>query len=342
MKKTALLLFFILTGLSAAAQMMPDSTVQFVAYWNIGDKYQYNFETIEKEVDANGDTTIVKQSYEIIEFEVVAKTDESYQIKMTTIEEEDSDPQSKLISKIAKEYGADIPVLFSTTNLGSLQSIDNLQELSSSFAQMIEPLAKAVLKEQGLELEDLEGFDMQGFMQELLKQVADPSIIQNSIVEYIGRLFFFHGGRLEIDHTYSFEEPLNFVIPGMKQLTATTNFWADGEYTDEYSSICRTYTSANVGKETVISAIGTYSDMASEYIEEADSSRTDIKEIIAQGAADVDINISWEQYTTTEIHLNTGWPLRHYQDKYVKAGEPGKDTVKEKIESLYIEIILPE
>ena len=76
MKKTALLLYFILTGLSAAAQMMPDSTVQFVAYWNIGDKYQYNFETIEKEVDANGDTTIVKQSNEIIEFEVVAKTDE--------------------------------------------------------------------------------------------------------------------------------------------------------------------------------------------------------------------------------------------------------------------------
>ena len=66
---------------------------------------------------------------------------------------------------------------------------------------MIEPLAKAVLKEQGLELEDLEGFDMQGFMRELLKQVADPSIIQNSILEYIGRLFFFYGGRLEIDHT---------------------------------------------------------------------------------------------------------------------------------------------
>ena len=82
--------------------------------------------------------------------------------------------------------------------------------------------------------------------------------------------------------------------------------------------------------------------MASEYIEEADSSHTDIKEIIAQGTADVDINISWEQYTSTEIHLNTGWPLTHYQDKYVKAGEPGKETAKEKIESLYIEIILPE
>ena len=342
MKKIVLLLFFILTGMSLRAQMMPDSTVQFVAYWNVGDKYQYNFESIDKEVDANGDTTIVKQSYEVIEFEVVAKTDESYQIKMTTMEEENSDPQGKLIDKIFKEYGADIPVLFSTNNLGSLQSIDNLQELSSSIANAMEPLAQAILKEQGLEAKDLEGFDMQGFMQELLKQTTDPSLIQTSILDYIGRLFFFHGARLEIDHTYSFEEPLNFMIPGIEQLTATTNFWADGEYTDEYSSICRTYTSANVGKETVVSALGTYSDMAAEFIEDADTLKTDIKEIINKGVADVDINISWEQYTTTEIHLNTGWPLRHYQDKYVKAGEPGKDTAKETIESRYIEIILSE
>ena len=342
MKKITLLLFFALAYLSASAQMMPDSTVQFVAYWNVGDKYQYNFESISKEVDANGDTTIVKQISEIVEFEVVAMTDESYQLKMTTIEKTDSDPMGELVDRILTECGGDIPVLFSTTNLGSLKSIDNIQELSASFAMAAEPLAKAVLKEQGIKDEDLEGFDMQGFMQELLKQIADPSIIQNSILEYIGRLFFFHGGRLEIDHTYSFEEPLNFMIPGIKQLTATTNFWADGEFTDEYSSICRTYTSANVGKETVISAISTYSDMASGYIEETDTLNTNIKDIMTKGMSDVDINISWEQYTTTEIHLNTGWPLTHFQDKYVKAGEPGKDTAKEKIESLYVEIILPE
>ena len=100
MKKFMTIFVSALLGFAANAQMMPDSTVQFVAYWNVGDKYQYNFESIDKEVDANGDTTIVKQSYEVIEFEVVAKTDESYQIKMTTLEEENSDPQGKLIDKI--------------------------------------------------------------------------------------------------------------------------------------------------------------------------------------------------------------------------------------------------
>lgn len=48
MKKITLLLFFALAYLSASAQMMPDSTVQFVADWNVGDKYQYNFESISR------------------------------------------------------------------------------------------------------------------------------------------------------------------------------------------------------------------------------------------------------------------------------------------------------
>ena len=62
MKKFMTIFVSALLGFAANAQMMPDSTVQFVAYWNVGDKYQYNFESIDKEVDANGDTTIDDQS----------------------------------------------------------------------------------------------------------------------------------------------------------------------------------------------------------------------------------------------------------------------------------------
>lgn len=346
MKKIGLLLLFVLTGMSVRAQMMPDSTVQFVAYWNVGDKYQYSFESISKEVDANGDTTIVKESLEIAELEVVAKTEDSYQLKMTTIEKTDNDPQSQLINKILKENGADIPILFSTNNLGTLTSLDNIPELSAAFAKAAEPLAMEILKSQGMseeELKDYKGFDIQGFIKRLAQQVADPAIIQQSILDYIGRLFFFHGGRLEIDHTYSFEEPLNFIIPGMtEQLTAQTNFWVDGELTDESSAVCRTFTSANIGNNTVTSAIGTVSDMTMEYMDTTASAKAEVNAAIKEMLSDKEINISWEQYTTTEIHLNTGWPLRHYQDKYVKGGVSGEANSEEKIESLYIEIILSE
>ena len=42
MKRFALLFCFVLMGLAASAQMMPDSTVQVVASWNPGDKQAYN------------------------------------------------------------------------------------------------------------------------------------------------------------------------------------------------------------------------------------------------------------------------------------------------------------
>jgi hypothetical protein len=48
----------------------------------------------------------------------------------------------------------------------------------------------------------------------------------------------------------------------------------------------------------------------------------------------------WEQYTSEEIHLNTGWPLSFYQDKYVYI-EVG-DEIQEKIDEYYMEIILPD
>lgn len=340
MKKIVLLLSLCLSCLCAAAQMMPDSTVQFVAYWNVGDKYQYNFESISKEINAQGDTSILKRTTEIVEFEVVAQTDQSYQVKMTTKESTHSDPQSQLINKIMMECGGNIPVLFTTTALGALQSIDNIPELVEAFTKAADPLVQALIREKGLE--EVEGFDMQGFMQEILKQTADPAIIQNAIVESIGRLFFFHGARLDIDHTYDFEEPLNFMIPGVEQLTAKTNFWVDGELTDEYSAVCRTYTSADISKETLMSAIGTYANISADHMENSDSLKTAINEAMEKAVSDISLELNWEQYTSTEIHLGTGWPLRHYQDKYVRGGDTDSEYIKEKIESMYIEIILPE
>lgn len=80
-----------LMGFSAAAQMMPDSTVQIVSYWQVGDKYAYTCERSSKEVDAQGDTTSRKYSMETMEFEVVGMTDETYQLKLSYKDSEYSD-----------------------------------------------------------------------------------------------------------------------------------------------------------------------------------------------------------------------------------------------------------
>lgn len=64
MKRIITITAALLMALSAAAQMMPDSTVQIVSYWQVGDKYAYTCERSSKEVDAQGDTTSREYSME--------------------------------------------------------------------------------------------------------------------------------------------------------------------------------------------------------------------------------------------------------------------------------------
>lgn len=339
MKRFFLFTLALICGQYASAQMMPDSTVQIVAYWEIGDKYAYNCERSSKEINAQGDTVSVEYSSEIMEFEVVGKTETSYQVKLTYYDEESSNPQNQLIQKIMSDCGANLPVLFSTDQHGSLISFDNIPQLAESFKKGIGPLAQALTEQ--MSPEDLEGFDMQGFTEQLLAMIANPAVIQTSILDDIGRVFLFHGARMELDHTYSFDEPLNFMLPGMEQLSAKTNFWAEKDLTDTYSTVCRTYTLADIGNETVSSAIGSITGLATEHTEMPDSLKNEFNKEMNDAMSEMNMQIKWEQYTTSEIHLNTGWPLNFYHDKYIKAVIPGSGS-QEKIESRYMEIILPE
>ena len=111
------------------AQMMPDSTVQFVARWNVGDKYSYWCEEKKYEVYNGTDTVNVKKKSEIRIFEVIAKTDSTYQIRLTYKDSKSSDPNDQLADEIAKKVLGETQVLFSTGIYGNIISVDNLQEL---------------------------------------------------------------------------------------------------------------------------------------------------------------------------------------------------------------------
>ena len=84
-----------------------------------------------------------------------------------------------------------------------------------------------------------------------------------------------------------------------------------------------------------------YIDMTLDAMEVSDSLTSEIKNEIDEMMGDKDISyqLSWEQYSTEEVHLNTGWPLKLYIDKYIKVTPPEGET-EETIESKSIEIIL--
>ena len=72
-------------------------------------------------------------------------------------------------------------------------SIDNLPELTAAYEKAIGPLTDLIMK--SLSPEEIEGLDLEGLMQQLMSSLANPQTIQTSILDDIGRLFFFHGGR---------------------------------------------------------------------------------------------------------------------------------------------------
>ena len=338
MKRIITITAALLMAFSAAAQMMPDSTVQIVSYWQVGDKYAYTCERSSKEVDAQGDTTSREYSMETMEFEVIGMTDETYQLKLTYKDSEYSNEMNQAIHDIMHENAGDYDVLFSTNRMGALMSIDNLPELTAAYEKTIGPLTDLVMK--SLTPEEREVLDVEGLMQQLLASVANPQSIQTAILDDIGRLFFFHGARLQPGETYSLEEPLSFIIPGMEQMTAETKLWAEKDLTDSFSTVCRTHTAATLGEDAMKSAISGQVNTTYDHIEMTDSLRTELGTAFDEAISQTKIKAVWEQYTSEEIHLDTGWPLSFYQDKYVLV-ETGDDR-QEKIESYYMEIILPE
>ena len=88
------------------------------------------------------------------------------------------------------------------------------------------------------------------------------------------------------------------------------------------------------------SAVSTQFDAAYDNWEMTASLRQVVESATSEAMAQMQMKVKWEQYSSEEIHLETGWPLSLYQDKYflVEAG----DSRQEKIQSYYMEIILED
>lgn len=341
MKRLLIIAATLMTAFNAAAQMMPDSTVQICAYWSVGDRYDYYMEHSSKKVNSQGDTVKNELNSKILRFEVIDSTATSYQMKLTYLDEKSTNQQSNMLYQLGQEKGINVPVLFTTTEMGVLVSIDNLDEIVSGYEKLIDPMIEIIVAQ--LPEEDKKMFDWKAMSDQLKPMICNPQAIQTAIIDEIGRLFFFHGSRLEMDHTYNMEEPLMFMMPGIENITAKTNVWLEGELTDEYSTVGRTYTCANMGEEFVKSAVQTTVDLTMNSLVAEDSLKTQAQneiDSILQNEELQKYQLVWEQYSTEEVHLGTGWPLNLYIDKYVKAGLDGK--MEETIDSRSIEIILEE
>ena len=171
------------------AQIMPDSTVQICAYWTPGDKYAYNATEEKLKIDEKGDTMLVYRRSERRTFEVLAQTQERYQLRLSYSDYKSTDEQEQLIHDvIAAVTGAEI-VEFTTSETGVLLGLTNLDALVEQAKAAVDPIVEATWKNMAPEERRL--LSKKDFRKYLAHTLGDPSVLINAANDDLGRMCSF-------------------------------------------------------------------------------------------------------------------------------------------------------
>lgn len=326
-----------LTGIGAQAQLR-DSTVSIVAYWTPGDKYSYLCKTDKYKVSADGDTTYTNQKSEVRTIEVLSQTKDSYTLQISFSDFWSSDPsETEMIQAIHRQCGP-MNVLLRTSEMGAPEEVINLQELVKYNAAGVKPMME-IMKKDG----SIKGSMEKKMIKYLTAQCCNPQTILTTFNDELGKFFFAHGAQIDTAETYTFEDKCAPLLAGQDSLDAMTTLWVDTSMTDEYSAVIRTFTeiSSEALKDLVASVTSQFAGAAANINANKVNAFKD-----SLSTALRPITMTCEQYTTEEIHLDSGWPLRYYYDKVVTTTAPGEDGNEDKTsqncESRSIEIILPD
>lgn len=323
-------LIFALTMLSlfsfrCFAQILNDTTVQIVAYWQAGDKYSFLSKQDKYKVDANNDTTIEEQTSETLTFEVMSQTKDTYHISLTYSDFQSTDKTDMMINDVMNQTVGAYSIEFETDELGTLKRFTNLQEI----ADKMKPGIRTVVDRMYAEDKDMKKVIPKKKMRDyLMYNTCTPEALMKGVLDDIQRLFFFHGAAIETTSTYTVDEQFASIFTDGDSLDCKTNFWIDAENTDSFSAVCRTYSEpANAEDLTAYLSKSIIQNVA-DLLPVDKKTKANVNENAEDIAKELasKMNITFEQYTTEEIHLNTGWFLAYYYDRFITIESEGKTT----------------
>ena len=324
MKKLTFIIIGMLAAAAAYAQAPQDSTVNIVAYWQAGEKYAYEYSAEEYEI-VNGDTTEVSYTNSIQIFEILEETETSYKISVSYQDEYSSDPLSNALNALIEERYGNPEVIVITDQTGSLLRIDNVEELRDQIISVLDEVVDLMIKnDEGSEVAE----EQKAFVKDYLKEMfSNLETISSLFAEDIGRVLYFHGCGLELDKEYTGQIEIPSIFPGVDQLIpANLTIWADSEYTDEYSTVCRARTTISV--ESFRNFLTEYSTRKIKMAGEAGLEEESVQAAIAEVQKAVNaLEGSLNEYLTAEIHA-TGWPLTVIYDKVVHINAEDQDQYK--------------
>ena len=297
MKKLIPLLAGLFAGIIPAfAQMLPDSTVQVVAYWSLGDKQKYQLESTKYKV-AQGDTTVAEKSAQILELEVVAADEEKgYRLKVTTLESQYSDPTKEAIDEVMQERLGSVAYYFETDPYGGFLQVLPVESLEGQQEALAQAILEAVKKKNPA--------SGQLNLLPLIRESVTPEAVVLAATGEISPLFMYHGNRFDLAEEFPIEDEIPAIV-GNGTMKMTGSFWIDEELTDDYSVVLRMYKEADPEqmKPFIETLLGNILESMAPSPEDGQDAQTAIEEAFR------DARINVEDYLYEEIHLGTGWPI---------------------------------
>lgn len=328
MRKLSLTLFFLGLALTASAQMMPDSTVQVIAYWEVGDKFNFQVEESKYTVRNGTDTSSVARSAHILTLEVVDATDHSYRLRAKTDDYMNSDYQrDAMTEEIVQQFG-NLPFEFETDEYGVFERI----LISDRDIENIYPVLDAVT-EKTAELQGLDG-DALLTMKQLMRTIFTKEKIESMFQEEVSPLLSMHGIRLTPGEMTEYESEMPSLIENGDVIATKGVFWADEELTDAYSVVL--YNELVADEKELQKYVSSYL----EYLVDAvgDNTGGDARESLTAFMDNAEASLS--ESMVEEIHLDTGWPLHFVYSRVFRmsVGEMEQEVIQTKA----IDIILDE
>lgn len=330
MKRIATLLLSICSSVLAMAQMMPDSTVQIVAYWDKGDKFSYDCATAQYVVDADGNKTAEYASSETRTFEVIGADESGYMVRLSYSDVFSPTPVPYFNSDQVRKMAEALTITFKTDEMGTLVGIVDDKESFDGYTSLVSSLLENVWK---TNKKELNGLTKTQFIENMKAALCNRESMMVSMVGEFSPLLMFHGCRLDTTSVYSMPQTFTNVMESDKPFQLDTQFWVDQELTDSTFVVLRT------------SAYGNEEDLAPVVMEHAvklarlalDSAgvpyeESELIEVAGKSVKEEVISATFHEYTTTQIHMETGWPICWYSTREIAVStvKGNKKTVVEK------------
>lgn len=152
--KFLLTTLLLLLGFSYSNAQQDSTNVDFIAYWHLGDSYDFRITKIKEKIKSDQSVETDSSSY-IANFEVIDSTAKSYKIKWTYKANlfQDLGIPIELMEVMAKYELKEI--IYTTDEYGAYEGIENWEEISEMFKSLMNDIMDLDTPDGAINKEDL-------------------------------------------------------------------------------------------------------------------------------------------------------------------------------------------